>query len=61
MITGLVAGGFSLIAFVVTMIFLPESLTKREEAISQEQISRRKLIDFAALKKVFSEPSEQYL
>jgi len=57
MITGLVAGGFSLIAFFFTMLFLPESLTKREEAITQEQVSRRKLIDFAALRKVLSEPS----
>jgi multidrug resistance protein len=41
MITGLAAGGFSLIAFFFTMLFLPESLTKREEAITQEQVCRK--------------------
>jgi len=56
MVTGLAAGGFSLIAFVVTLLFLPESLTKGEESISEKQITKRKLIDFEALKKVFSEP-----
>ena len=56
MVTGLAAGGFSLIAFVVTLLFLPESLTKSEESISEKQIIKRKLIDFEALKKVFSEP-----
>ena len=56
MVTGLAAGGFSLIAFVVTLIFLPESLTKSEESISEKQITKRKLIDFEALKKVFNEP-----
>jgi len=57
LITGLAAGGFSVIAFIVTMIFLPESLTKREESITAVQTVRRRLIDFEALKKVFSEPS----
>jgi multidrug resistance protein len=57
MITGLAAGGFSLIAFIVTMIFLPESLKKTEATISANQITKRQLIDFKALKKVFSEPS----
>jgi len=56
MVTGLAAGGFSLIAFVVTLLFLPESLTKSEESISEKQFTKRKLIDFEALKKVFSEP-----
>ncbi|HLG32675.1 MAG TPA: MFS transporter, partial [Ignavibacteriaceae bacterium] len=56
LVTGLAAGGFSLIAFVVTLIFLPESLTKSEESISEKQITKRKLIDFEALKKVFNEP-----
>jgi len=56
MVTGLAAGGFSLIAFVVTLLFLPESLTKGEESISEKQITKKKLIDFEALKKVFSEP-----
>ena len=56
MVTGLAAGGFSLIAFVVTLLFLPESLTKSEESISEKQIIKRKLIDFEALKKVSSEP-----
>ena len=57
MVTGLVAGSFSLIAFIVTMIFLPESLTKSEETISEKQFTKRQLVDFQALKKVFQEPS----
>lgn len=57
MITGLAAGGFSIIAFFFTMLFLPESLTKSEDAISQDIVTRRVLFDFVALRKVFSEPS----
>lgn len=57
MITGIAAGGFSLIAFFFTMLFLPESLTKSEEVNSQDIVTRRKLFDFVALRKVFSEPS----
>jgi multidrug resistance protein len=57
MMTGLVAGGFSLLAFIVTMIFLPESLTKSETRADESILTRRKLLDIAALKKVFSEPS----
>ncbi|MCU0415132.1 MAG: MFS transporter, partial [Ignavibacteriaceae bacterium] len=57
MMTGLVAGGFSLLAFIVTMIFLPESLTKSETRADESILTRRKLLDIAALNKVFSEPS----
>lgn len=57
MVTGLVAGGFSLIAFLITMIFLPESIKKSEEKISNQIVMNRKLIDVEALKKVFHEPS----
>ncbi|MCU0406144.1 MAG: MFS transporter [Ignavibacteriaceae bacterium] len=57
MMTGLVAGGFSLLAFIVTMIFLPESLKKSETRADESILTRRKLLDIAALKKVFSEPS----
>ncbi|MBK9099443.1 MAG: MFS transporter [bacterium] len=57
MMTGLVAGGFSIAAFIVTMIFLPESLKKSEATTDESILTRRKLLDIAALKKVFSEPS----
>ena len=57
MVTGLVSGGFSIIAFLVTMILLPESLKENEKVIPGNQISKRQLIDFVALKKVFHEPS----
>lgn len=57
MITGLVAGGFSIAAFIVSMIFLPESLKKSEATTDESILTRRKLLDIAALKKVFSEPS----
>ena len=57
MITGLVSGGFSIAAFIVTMIFLPESLKKSEATTDESILTRRKLLDIAALKKVFSEPS----
>lgn len=57
MMTGLVAGGFSIVAFIVTMIFLPESLKKSEATAHESIIARRKLLDIAALKKVFSEPN----
>lgn len=57
MVTGLVAGGFSLLAFVVTTILLPESLKKNEEKIREPQVTKRQLIDVAAFKKVFHEPN----
>ncbi|GIK62189.1 MAG: MFS transporter [Ignavibacteriota bacterium] len=57
MVTGFVAGGFSLAAFIVTTILLPESLTKRTEPISETEVKKRKLLDVIAIKKVFHEPS----
>jgi MFS family permease len=39
------------------MIFLPESLKKSETRADESILTRRKLLDIAALKKVFSEPS----
>jgi multidrug resistance protein len=57
MVTGLVAGGFSLIAFIVTMIMLPESLDKSKTMVSEPEIKKRKLLDVTAIRKVFHEPS----
>jgi multidrug resistance protein len=56
MVTGFVSGGFSLLAFILTWILLPESL-KPVENIAEIKIQKRKLFDYEALKKVFSEPS----
>jgi len=48
-VTGLASAGFSFLAFIVTMILLPESNINREQA----QIRKRKLFDVAAVKKIF--------
>lgn len=51
-VTGYVAAGFSMIAFILTIFYLPESLKQKEES---EDLSahpqRRKLFDFAAMKR----------
>ncbi len=56
-VTGYVAAGFSLIAFTLTIFYLPESLKQKEEF---EDLSahpqRRKLFDFAAMKKILQKP-----
>lgn len=57
MVTGFVAGGFSFLAFIVTLILLPESLPKRNGTVPEKPVSERRLINFDAFKKVFSEPS----
>lgn len=57
MITGLAAGGFSIAAFIVTLIFLPESLKQSfAEEKNERHITSIKLIDPDAFKKVFQEP-----
>jgi multidrug resistance protein len=53
-VTGYAAAGFSLLAFILTIIYLPESL-KKDQNIEQTQI-RRKIFDFAAMKKILQKP-----
>ena len=56
-VTGYVAAGFSMIAFVLTIFYLPESLKhKLESEISSVNPQRRKLFDFAAMKKILQKP-----
>jgi MFS transporter, DHA1 family, tetracycline resistance protein len=56
-VTGYVAAGFSLIAFTLTIFYLPESLKKKEETQdSSTQPQRRMLFDFAAMKKILQKP-----
>ncbi len=55
-VTGYVAAGFSLIAFTLTILYLPESL-KKSQIIEQTQNQlRRKIFDFAAMKKILQKP-----
>ena len=55
-VTGYAAAGFSLLAFMLTIFYLPESL-KREQNIEQTQNQiRRKIFDFAAMKKILQKP-----
>jgi multidrug resistance protein len=55
-VTGYVAAGFSLIAFTLTILYLPESL-KKSQVIEQAQNQiRRKIFDFAAMKKILQKP-----
>ena len=55
-VTGYVAAGFSLIAFTSTILYLPESL-KKSQIIEQTQNQlRRKIFDFAAMKKILQKP-----
>jgi DHA1 family tetracycline resistance protein-like MFS transporter len=53
-VTGFVAAGFSLSAFVLTIILLPESL--KIEDLSQTESKKRKLFDFIAMRKVLAKP-----
>ncbi len=48
-VTGFASAGFSFLAFLVTIFFLPESNLNRDQA----QLRKRKLFDVAAVKKVF--------
>ena len=51
MVTGFASGGFSILAFVLTLLLLPESLKQKNK-----QIRKRKLFDVNSFKKVFSKP-----
>ncbi len=56
-VAGYAAAGFSLIAFILTIFYLPESLKqKAETGGSSIQSQRRKLFDFAAMKKILQKP-----
>lgn len=48
-VTGLASAGFSFLAFIVTMIMLPESNVDREHAM----LRKRKLFDISAVRNVF--------
>ncbi len=56
-VTGYVAAGFSLFAFVLTIIYLPESLSSDKIKTNQfKDSSRRKLFDLKASKKILQKP-----
>ncbi len=55
-VTGYVAAGFSFLAFLSTIFFLPESLKKTGIDESISSIQKRKLFDFAAMKKILQKP-----
>lgn len=55
-VTGYVAAGFSSIAFVLTILYLPESLKKNQDAEQSPNKVKRKLFDFVAMKKVLQKP-----
>ena len=57
MITGFASAGFSFLAFVLTLIFLPESNIKREPA----ETGRRKFLDISGFKNVFRKPERVIL
>ena len=54
--TGFVAAGFSLSAFVLTIIYLPESIKFDNLHKNQNNVAERKLIDLTAMKKVLKIP-----
>ena len=55
-VTGYVAAGFSLIAFTLTILYLPESLKKSQIIEQTQNQMRRKIFDFAAMKKILQKP-----
>ena len=55
-VTGYVAAGFSLMAFTLTIFFLPESLKKDTNVDPSNALKRRKLFDFAGMKKILQKP-----
>ena len=57
MITGFGSASFSILAFILTLILLPESNLNREAATGRE----RKLFDLDALRKVFAKPERAIL
>ncbi len=52
MVTGFAAAGFSVLAFILTFLFLPESNLNREEV----PIRKRTLFDIKGTKKILSKP-----
>ena len=52
MVTGFASAGFSMLAFVLTLILLPESNLNRTAAA----LNKRKILDVAAIKKIFQKP-----
>ena len=57
MVTGFASAAFSILAFIVTIVLLPESNIKREATFE----TKRKLIDVDALKNVFAKPERAML
>ena len=57
MITGFGSASFSILAFILTLILLPESNINREESSEKE----RKLFDVEGLKRVFAKPERAIL
>jgi multidrug resistance protein len=55
-VTGYVAAGFSLIAFLLTIFYLPESLKNKLNDENIEPQLRRKIFDFPAMKKILQKP-----
>ena len=55
-VTGYVAAGFSLLAFTLTIFFLPESLKRDINTKAAESLQKRKLFDFAGMKRILQKP-----
>ena len=55
-VTGYVAAGFSLMAFTLTIFFLPESLKKDTSIEATTALNRRKLFDIAGMRKILRKP-----
>jgi len=55
-VTGFVAAGFSLIAFTLTIIYLPESLNSKENAEISKPSQGRKLLDIEGMKRILKKP-----
>lgn len=55
-VTGYVSAGFSLIAFILTILYLPESLNKKAVLENPSHRQRRKLFDFKAMNEILKKP-----
>jgi multidrug resistance protein len=55
-VTGYVAAGFSLMAFTLTIFFLPESLKKDTSIEATKVLNRRKFFDIAGMRKILKKP-----
>ncbi|HEX9252064.1 MAG TPA: MFS transporter [Ignavibacteriaceae bacterium] len=55
-VTGYVAAGFSSVAFLLTILYLPESLKKNQDVEHPQNKIKRKLFDLAAMKKILQKP-----